>query len=177
MSFVNRSHLISALILTALMIISSSLKAEDYSGWRIGGGYDAVYSADLQGTGRGVRFEGGYEFNRIAGITVSQSFVDGGRAGKYDHEYINTSTAAAEFGYTWSFSGFDMKLYDSIGIAYSKTDSTSNSSFYGRAGLRFIFDNGIYIDPSIAIQIVDDPTWNNWQEEAVTLSLSAGYKF
>ncbi len=178
MKLINRSQL-ATIILTgiALMVTVSSVKADDYSGWRIGGGYDAVYSADLSGVGHGIRFEGGYEFNRIVGITVAQSFVDGGTAGKYDHDYINSSSVAAEFGYTWSFSGFDMKLYDSIGIAYSSTDSTSNSSFYSRAGVRFTLDNGIYIDPSIAIQNVDDPSWDGWQEEAITLSITAGYKF
>ena len=137
-------------------VFSTPLLANDFqSGWRLGAGY-----ADNQGsfgsTGdyadndsydseglESVIIEGGYEFNKIAGIKLSyaQGGVDTsskvhGPDGSYvengaNHD-IKTLSFSTDVGYTFQIAQFDIKPYAELGVFASNIESYGTSQNYNQ---------------------------------------------
>ncbi len=160
--------------LSALLLVSPSLYAKDFSGHRVGIGM--VDSGYLPKNVALVEY--GYEFNRIIGVNISGSSY---KESYYQEGYPDSLTyngtyarISSDIGYTFDFNGWDLKPYVLIGmISLSESKTISNSSTgevqYG-GGLRATLDFGVYLDLSFKAMDLQD-------RDGKESSLTIGYKF
>ena len=174
----------------ALSTATAAYANTDYSGHRIGMGFvssevdhlDSNYTkSDL---GNGLKFEYGYDINRIFGVNVA---MDTSKDDESYHGYgydskVSTFKIDSDIGYAFLLDGFNIKPYGAIGIARVEEkltlkepgDSISlknkETSLLLGTGVRANFDFGLYTDLRFNFIMMDD-------YDIDQLSLTVGYKF
>jgi hypothetical protein len=169
------------LLLTLPIFSLSAVANSDFSGHRIGLGYnkvtDVTFISDTYTRGTGMKLEYGYDFNHIAGINVSFASHSDSHYG-FDLDGM-TFRVDSDLGYAFEIDeDFTIKPYGAIGLAslaenYSylgHSISAHEATIFLGAGVRANIGSHFYTDMRLE--------WAAYDEVDVdTFSLTFGYKF
>ncbi|WP_052737549.1 porin family protein [Grimontia sp. AD028] len=185
-----------SMLALAVVFASFGAQANDFSGSRIGAGYNLTagtyVSYELKGinyghnsTGDGFNLTYGYDFNQMVGLNISYYETSGDKR-RYDHYEFEGSSflVDADIGWTFDMGGWSIKPYGAVGLGYHKmdvtrtspsetvkSDSFSETGFLFGVGARAQFNNGAYLEVREDILIGVDHT------DSSRFALIAGYKF
>ncbi len=177
---------LSACFVPAIFSCAAYAKShEDFSGHRVGIGSSATILSDSSvDYGSGIKFEYGYDINRIVGINVSYEKNSDTVSGYSYSVDLDGSMfkVTSDIGYAFNFNKWSLKPYGVVGIAKYSEDgviqsgaNSVNTTFDETnpvigVGVRATFDFGLYVDlRSEYIPVTD----MELSQGAVTI----GYKF
>ena len=154
---------------------TASVLADDFSGSRIGIGYSKTSIEDEQDvseSGKGIKVEYGYDFNRVIALDVSYETANDSFDNITDAEG-STVKVAADIGYAFYSEKVFFRPYGKVGfVSYSEGDYEEQSAFIG-LGLRYQYID-VYADLGVDTFILD----NNGEDYTfVETAFTIGYKF
>lgn len=163
----------------ALSLLSSSVMASEYSGFRAGGGLAETYT-NTGGLGLGIKAEGGYDLNRFIGFSLSlEGSAKRGNGSMWGSQSTTTFKIGSDIGYAIKITDtLTIKPYLDYGyVDYSQSyigwwdvKSDLSGSYFG-GGIRANIGDHFYIDLS------HDDVGELPQGYLRQNSLTFGYKF
>lgn len=171
---------------------STSVIADDFSGWRVGGGYSksslditvSGFSGSVidEGLGDGFRVEAGYDFNPFIGLSVSYD----GNLDKWDGVDVGSSAikVSADVGVTFPVSSAYLKPYFKLGYVHYKWSTPyveyDDGDTVAGLGLRLEYSQ-FYTDLGVdfyTLNLYDFGSSGSTFDWSITqTALTLGYKF